>query len=201
MSRELPQAAWDALLDALDPDSRERAGDAYLELQERLIRFFEWRRAAMPEELAFETLRRLAVKFEAGVELTTSVKSFALGFARRVLQEHWRKPVETELAPGDADRDQKSAQAEKMDLAAKERLARCLELCAQGDPAGYELLLKFHQFDGRDRINQRKKLAEDMGKTVNALRIEACRRRKQLRRRLDQCLDGIQSDEIFGVFP
>ena len=201
MSPELPKAAWDTLLGALDSEDRERAGQAYLELQDRLIRFFEWRQAAMPEELAFETLRRLALKLHDGVELTSSVKAFALGFARRVLQEHWRKPVEAELSPGDVDKDQDAALAQDADIEAKERLARCLDLCAEGDPDGYDLLLRFHQFDGRDRINQRKKLAEDLGKSVNALRIEACRRRKELRRRLDQCLDGIRADEISGVFP
>ena len=148
--RELPKEAWDALLHALDPEDPDQAAQSYLELLERLTRFFEWRQTAMPEELAFETLRRLAVKFAAGVELTTSVKSFALGFARRVLQEYWRKPVETELSPQDTERDQDAAEAQDEEIRQKEQLSRCLELCSQGDPEGYELLLRFHQFEGRN---------------------------------------------------
>ena len=196
MSRELSEDAWNALLAALDPDDPDAAAQAYLDLQERLVRFFEWRNAAMPEELAFETLKRVALRFADGVELTTSVKSFTLGFARRVLQEHWRQPTETELDLQDIDR-LKERDAEQ-DLQTKERLARCLDLCAELDPDAYELLLRFHQFEGRDRINQRRRLAEELGKTVNALRIEACRRRKELRSKLDRCLDGEDSLGLFG---
>ena len=200
MSRDLPREAWDALLAALDPEDPQQAAQAYLELQERLVRFFEWRNAAMPEELAFETLRRVAIRFADGVELTTTVKSFTLGFARRILQEHWRSPMETELDPRDLDRHRDGEQ-EHQDIEAKERLARCLDLCAESDPEAYELLLRFHKFEGRSRIDERRKLAEELGKTVNALRIEACRRRKEFRARLDRCLDGEKFPAPPGAIP
>ncbi len=200
MSRDLPREAWDALLGALNPDDLQEAAQDYLDLQDRLVRFFEWRNATMPEELAFETLRRVAIRFASGVELTTTVKSFTLGFARRILQEHWRGPVETELDLNDLDR-RREGDHQDQEIEAKERLSRCLDLCAKSDPDAYELLLRFHQFEGRNRIEQRQKLAEEMGKTVNALRIEACRRRKEFRARLNRCLDGDKFPTPPGAIP
>ncbi|MEM8932007.1 MAG: hypothetical protein AAGE94_12585 [Acidobacteriota bacterium] len=189
---DLPPEAWDALLRALDPDEGPRspqAGQRYLRLQERLTRFFEWRGVDSGDELAFETLRRVAIKLGRGVTPTVELGTYAMGFARNVLREHWRVAQGQSLPAIDPAADVESPE----DKEDREILERCLERSAKllGE-ADYAALLRFHAYDGRQRIEERKALAAELDKTVNALRIQAYRHRKELLAYLEGCLDGAQ---------
>ena len=65
---ELTGDALDRLLAALG-DDREEAGRHYLEIRRRLERLFAWRGCTSPDELADETINRVAHKLAAGVEI------------------------------------------------------------------------------------------------------------------------------------
>ena len=58
----LNKDALEDLLRAFHAD-REQASHHYQALRERLIRFFQWNRTEMPEELADEVIDRLARRF------------------------------------------------------------------------------------------------------------------------------------------
>jgi len=66
--RELTSKAFAKLLAKLSADP-EIAGIEYEELRRRLIKFFEWRGAFFPEDLADETLNRTARKIDEGEEI------------------------------------------------------------------------------------------------------------------------------------
>src|SRR5204863_6195928 len=53
----LTRESFEILLAQLDPD-RERAGELYETIRRKLIRLFEWRGCACPEDLADETFNR-----------------------------------------------------------------------------------------------------------------------------------------------
>ena len=58
---DLTQAAFDSLLEWLDPD-RARSGEKYEKIRLRLIKIFACRGCSIPEELADRTIDRVARK-------------------------------------------------------------------------------------------------------------------------------------------
>ena len=89
--RDLTPEAFTKLLAKLSPDP-DIAGGEYEELRRRLIKFFEWRGAFFPEDLADETLTRTARKIDKGEEIEKNVIALALGVAHFVFLETSRRP-------------------------------------------------------------------------------------------------------------
>src|SRR5215211_2074555 len=88
----LNQAAFDKLLTRFDPDP-ERAGQKYEQLRAGIIKYFECRGSAFPDELADETINRVARKVVEGAEIPESnFSSYFYGVARNVFKEHLRSP-------------------------------------------------------------------------------------------------------------
>jgi DNA-directed RNA polymerase specialized sigma24 family protein len=177
-SAEPKSGGFQLLLSSLDPDE-ERAGLAYERIRKALIRFFDWRGAAFPEECADETLDRLMKKLEQGVAVI-EVTGFALGIARLVHQEALRADARRVALEADP---QASSLAESLE---RERIARYLETCLDGLPEqGRELILRYYTPDrGRSRIQDRANLAREMGMSSNALRSRA----QRLRNSLEDCV-------------
>src|SRR5262249_58317442 len=89
--RELTPEAFKKLLAKLDPNP-ETAGGKYEELRRQLIKFFEWRGSFFPDELADETLNRVARKIDEGEEIEKNLIALALGIARFVFLETLKRP-------------------------------------------------------------------------------------------------------------
>src|SRR5215510_7133114 len=89
--RELTPKAFTKLLAKLSADP-EIAGVEYEDLRRRLIKFFEWRGSFFPEELADETLDRTARKIDEGEKIEKNVTALALGIARFVFLEKFKRP-------------------------------------------------------------------------------------------------------------
>jgi DNA-directed RNA polymerase specialized sigma24 family protein len=185
--RSFERLSADALahfLARLGPD-HERAAAAYEALQQTLVRFFDWRGASSPEECADETLDRLARKLDEGNPVD-DVKSFALGIARLVLLEHWRRP-EARMVPAE--------EAGLEDLAAPEPVEdsprhACLERCLKELPReACDLVLRYYVSEGRSKIDNRRRLAVAHGLSDNALRSRVQRVRDRLERCIAKCLD------------
>src|SRR6187401_2822513 len=81
----LTPRGFERLLDHLHAD-RDAAGRIYEQLRRRLVRFFEGRRCAFPDEHADETLNRVARKLDAG-EAIQDVTTYVIGIARMVVRE------------------------------------------------------------------------------------------------------------------
>src|SRR6202035_1353560 len=83
----LTAASFEALLARLDSD-RERAGERYETIRRRLVRLFEWRGGEGPEELADETINRVARRMSEGTEIrATDPLGYFFGVAHRVYKE------------------------------------------------------------------------------------------------------------------
>src|ERR1700686_2943895 len=81
------QASFDRLLQKLDSD-RDRAGEQYLRIRQKLSKFFEWRGCISPEECADRTIDRAARRIDEGSEIHASdVYLFFHGIAVNVLRE------------------------------------------------------------------------------------------------------------------
>ena len=83
-SHNLTGEDLDKFLARLDPD-RERAGVKYQNLHRKLVKLFEWRSAPCAENLADETIDRVARKLDK-VDIH-DVILYALGVAHNVLKE------------------------------------------------------------------------------------------------------------------
>src|SRR5262249_24271212 len=90
---EVEESNFQRLLQRLSPDP-ERASTEYDRLRFRLIKFFQWRRCAHPEDSAARTLDRLARRLEADAQIE-SPYSYCCGIARMILLED-RRAVERE---------------------------------------------------------------------------------------------------------
>ncbi|HEV2667934.1 MAG TPA: sigma-70 family RNA polymerase sigma factor [Blastocatellia bacterium] len=160
----------------------EIAGVEYEELRRRLIKFFEWRGAFFPEDLADETLNRTARKIDEGEEIEKNVIALALGVAHFVFLETSRRPDNRraqmeELIPVAAPPEH---QVEDDDL----RVVYLRE-CLRGlSTESRELIIEYYGEEGRAKIEDRKALAEKLGISLNALFSRA----KRIRDRLEQCV-------------
>jgi DNA-directed RNA polymerase specialized sigma24 family protein len=180
--------AFERLLAALDAD-RTRAGERYVLLRERLVKFFEWRGVANPEDAADAALDVLSRRLLEG-ETIRNVAAYVHGIARMVLlsrrrEEELRRDVHRQAAalaaPDNADPD-------------RDRRLTCLERCLQQLPLeSRTLLFRYYVAGGSKRISVRKALAAGLGIELNALRIRVHRLRVKLEDDVMRCVNGARS--------
>ena len=160
-----------------DPD---RAAEAYEALRLTLVKFFGWRGARSPEECADETLDRLARKLEEASPVD-DVSTFALGIARLVLLEQWRHAEARAVPAGEVHLERLVAP----DAPDEEPRRDCLEHCLEELPReSRDLVLRYYVDEGRSKIEGRRRLAEQLGLSDNALRSRV----QRLRERLERCI-------------
>ena len=174
----LTPRAFDLLLAALDAD-RERAALAYERLRYRLIGLLRWWGAAQPEDLADESLDRVARKLESGATIGEgSFGAYVRGVARMVYHEWTREPRSSPEA------HEPAAPVRTDDVeAASECLERCLGSLAASDRS---LLLRY--YDGGKSSDVRRKLADELGISITALRVRSHRLRSEVVRCVAECL-------------
>ena len=175
---DLTQNGFDLLLAQLDPD-RQQAGIKYEVLRRKLVKFFEWRGCSFPEDLADETINRVAKNLQAG-ENIRELSAYCTGVARRVFLESLRSRQQKEAALRAVSHS--SAVTTEPD-----RRQDCLERCLQElSPENLHLILHYYQQGELSRIEARRDLAGQLGIPLNALRIRAHRIRVQL----ESCVEG-----------
>jgi DNA-directed RNA polymerase specialized sigma24 family protein len=178
----LTRESFAKFLANLDPDP-ERGGEMYEQLRRKLIRIFEWRGSATPEELADETLNRLARKIEEG-EVIRNLSGYAGGVARLVWLESLKEQERERIALEDLSGS--SQYAARTDSPRVE----CFESCLESLPVeSRALILDYYREEKSAKIELRKQLAEKLGMPLNALRIRAHRIRIQLETCVNDCLD------------
>jgi RNA polymerase sigma factor (sigma-70 family) len=190
IDNSLTSASFDSLMAQLGPD-RESAARAYIELRRALFIFFAARGAANPDEMTDETINRVARRLSEGKLITTeSPANYFYGVARNVWRESLAK--NNVLIPLSYDSPAGNAQATPYELLlwSRERIETeirhdCLEKClgrlVQEDR---ELVLSYYQFSGGQKIENRKRLAAQLGLSSNTLRQKVAR----LRSRLAECM-------------
>jgi DNA-directed RNA polymerase specialized sigma24 family protein len=180
----LTPRGFERLLEELHAD-RDTAGRTYERLRCRLVRFFEGRRCAFPDEHADETLNRVARKLDAG-ETIQDVTTYVIGIARMVVKEAARA----------ASRDVIQAMSQLPDQVPRSvdpsaepaRLLDCLHACLdQLPPIERDVIVQYYQNEKGAKINNRKHLAARMGVQMNALRLRAFRIRAGLQGCVNSC--------------
>ncbi|MFL6228574.1 MAG: RNA polymerase sigma factor [Pyrinomonadaceae bacterium] len=173
----MTQEAFDGLLAWLDAD-RELAGRKYEAVRRRLIYIFTCRGCRDAEDLADETINRVALKVpEIASGYVGDPALYFYGVAQKVyLESLRRKPRLPTQPPAPPD---------------IELLYQCLERCVGKLPPGQrELVLQYYSEDRRAKIDARKELARRLGIELNALRIRAHRIRAALRECVRNCVNS-----------
>jgi DNA-directed RNA polymerase specialized sigma24 family protein len=193
--REAPaitELAFARLLEWLD-DGVGSHGERYVEIRRRLVSYFERRNRPLADELADETLNRIARTLEqCGVIATRPPARYCYVVARFVVLEDFRRerrhvhvdhssfPLASPLGRGVTRSDE--------GLAIREQRLDCLDRCLQElRPDRRELVVEYYRNTRRQKIEGRREMAKRLGISLNALGIRVCRIRDALMACVDRC--------------
>ena len=182
----LSQVAFDRLLEWLD-DGVDSHGERYLEMRRRLVSYFTRRNRPSADDLADETLNRVARTLEqSGVIETKPPARYCYVVARFVMLEDIRSerkqaPLD-EMRVSDAPRGRSlSLVASDESLVLREQRLDCLDRCLdQLRLDQREIIVEYYRDDGRQKIERRRELAARLGISMNALGIRVLRIRDTL---------------------
>jgi DNA-directed RNA polymerase specialized sigma24 family protein len=187
----LSPSSFNKFLAWLD-DGADSEGQKYLEMRGRLTAFFDRKNCFNPDELADETLNRVARRLEeeGKIESETPAK-YCYIVARFVFMESLRQkefvPLDDVLASPKAANLMASKADDETET--KEKRFDCLENCTQKlEPEIRQMILRYYYGEERVKIENRRKLAENLGLTMNALSIRACRIRDKLETCVGKCV-------------
>jgi hypothetical protein len=177
--REPPsEEAFNKLLAWLNPD-RNKAAERYQRIQFRLIKIFASKGCVDPESLADETLNAICRKIDwLLANYTGNPDLYFYGVAKKIFLEQIPKPISILPPPDNSEIEVRCG---------------CLEQCLKTEASADERswVLRYHDGEGRQRIENRKKLAEELGITINALRIRIFHIQARLRPCIEDCLEKI----------
>jgi DNA-directed RNA polymerase specialized sigma24 family protein len=182
---DITQEQFDQLLDWLDPD-RQKAAERYEWIRKRLIKIFVCRGSSTPEDLADRTINRVARKLpEIRATYVGDPEHYFCGVASFIFRESLRNEKTPTVVP--PPKPANPADDDEFDYA-------CLEKCLSRLPGRErDLVVAYYQEEKHAKIDHRKKMAEDLGLGLNALRIRACR----IRAGLLKCVELCRSDGGF----
>lgn len=176
----LNAAIFEGFLRWLGPDSYS-AGRKYESIRVRLIALFRARRCVFAEDLADATFERVAHRF------TTLTSPFIgdpapyfYGVARKIYLEYLREVRVNKLrAPCCSSTSTDDPDSENM----LELLEKALNTIPDADR---ELILKYYAWDRKNKIDQRRACADQLGIGLNALRLRAFRIRREIKKNMVQ---------------
>jgi RNA polymerase sigma factor (sigma-70 family) len=184
------QGAFQQFLRWLD-EGVDSSGERYLELRRRLVLYFNRKNCLAADDLADETLSRVAQKLQEKGEITNlspahycyvTARFVFLEYIRRA--EHGNKSLE-ELETSGAGGEPAAQPHSHFESAAQERTFDCLERCLKRlSRDDNELILEYYRGEQQEKIKRRQQMAARLGVSANALSIRACR----IRNRLESCV-------------
>jgi DNA-directed RNA polymerase specialized sigma24 family protein len=187
---KLTKEAFDKFLTWLHPN-RDEAGKKYENIRRHLVIILTCRGCTEAEELADEAINRVIRRAQQMADTYKGEPEYYfIAVAHNLYLEYAAKrKVWSELPlelPQQSDPDQDEG-----------REYDCLELCIQRlSLANRDLVIRYYQEDKRARIDHRKKLADELGIAVNALRIRAHRIRATLQECIESCLASASDLEM-----
>ena len=185
-------ASFRRFLSWLDEGADTR-GEKYLDMRRRLVWYFDRKRCVSPDDLADETLNRVARRLEEEGAITdTTPARYCYIVAKFVFLEYLRQPDRSPESLSDATRvNPPASSAQESD-----RLLDCLDRCLQTlEARDRAVILDYYRGERRGRIDRRRELAAQLAISANALSIRACR----IREKLEACVSACSADhEVFG---
>ncbi len=175
--KELRREDFERLLLWLDED-RDRAGEIYERIRWRLMTILASRGCVLAEELADETIDRVARRV-ADIEQTYvgDKAIYFLGVMNNVHHEYLRRPTAPRLIDTSDN------------VEAREQIHNCLDNCLEHlAPYSRQLIERYYAADKKAKIDLRKVIARELGIKPATLRLRALRIREKLQACIEQCM-------------
>lgn len=199
--RELTAHGFELLLEAVRKPGREPV-DEYQRIRAKLGRYFRTYAVLDPDELADESIDRIALKLGNGEPLELSTDSYFMTVAKFVWLEHRRRKLNRSVSLDDEEVHYEPAydpieEAERT----SERIKREIGLEAISDCKRHlseqdlEILQTYDLGSGREKIERRNALAAKLGKSKSTLIVAISRIRSKVKECVRAKLNGL---EIFG---
>ncbi|HEY0728820.1 MAG TPA: sigma-70 family RNA polymerase sigma factor [Pyrinomonadaceae bacterium] len=183
----IPPESFEEILAWLDPD-REVAGAIYVQLCHDLAQIFTWNRCSDPEGLTDEVFDRVSRKVhEVRKTYVGDPRLYFYGVARNLIKEI-RNRAKEQVPLEDTEVVGANPTIETGEEIAEMRencLNSCLELLGQEKR---ELILNYYARDKQAKIEHRTKLAQQLGISVQTLRVRVHRIRLALEQCIERCL-------------
>lgn len=182
---EISHDNFEKLLEWLHSD-REKAGQKYELIRNQLIKIFYARGSYSAEEMADETIDRVAGKIKHLSEIYQGEPAlYFYAVAKKVYLEYSRKPRHQDLPATLVVKEQPADETSEI-------YSQCLDKCLAALPGAHlELINKYYQGEKKVKIERRKKLAEQFGISTQALRVRALRLRGVLQKCVLRCVKEI----------
>jgi RNA polymerase sigma factor (sigma-70 family) len=189
MSRDfvIAQENLDEILAWLDPD-RETAAAMFVQLHHDLEKIFAWRQCSDPEGLTDEVFDRVARRIhEVRPTYKGDPRLYFRAVAKNLVRENFKK-IKTQIALEDADlTKQQVSQPEAEDADVEECLQVCLEELSFDKR---ELILAYYAKEKQAKIDHRRQLAQQIGISVETLRVRTHRICSSLEQCIGRCHGG-----------
>ena len=176
-----PQDPFDALLTWLDPD-RDIAAEKYEIIRSGLIRIFAAKGFSRAEDMTDEALRRASERLPD--QYVGERAHYFRGFARNLIREGYRAK---EIATDEIPEPPVSVTNQSDEL---ECLGRCLRFLS---PAKRDLILDYHVYEGRDKIEQHEIMAGELDISKGGLRLRAHYIRAELEKCVRDCAKTLRA--------
>jgi DNA-directed RNA polymerase specialized sigma24 family protein/DNA-binding MarR family transcriptional regulator len=196
---QVAEHAFDKLLETLNPD-RDLAGEAYVRLRYKLIAYFRRRGSTFPEDLADDTLDRVARRLFRGGIIITNLDAYCLGVAKYVLLEYGRESMRkvdlTEVSEIEV------YWGEPEERIAHDQRLECFQRCLQQlSPSDRELLIQYYEGDQSAKVENRELIAAKLGITLPSLRVRVYRLRAKMEACAKKCLEVRRRTEVTRYLP
>ena len=180
--KTLTQERFDDLLKWLNSD-RDRAGEIYEEIRTSLIKGFAAHGCTVADELADETINRVALKLP---EFVGDYVGAPVRYFRRVAHYVHLEYLKRQRPMVDLPEDMKTRDDTPDDV---EQEYGCLEQCMdQLRPSSRELVIQYYQGEKGLKIELRKQMAIHLKTELPQLRLKAHRIRMTLKECITDCL-------------
>jgi RNA polymerase sigma factor (sigma-70 family) len=162
-------------LSSLSSD-RDTAEKKLKDIRRRLVIMLDCRGCTCSEDLAHEAMLRFAHRLP---NMDPPFAGDVIPYLYTVAYNLYLEYIEKQFLPLPDDFTEIS-QPDDDAVKAKEQLHKCLDTCLDGmDPKGRELVLDYYRLEKQSKIDFRKLLAQELGISVNALRIRLHNIREQ----------------------
>ena len=183
----IPPESFEEILAWLDPD-REVAATMYVQLRHDLANIFKWRGFSDPEGLTDEVFDRVARKVhEVRPTYEGDPRLYFRAVANNVVKERLKK-VKTQVCLDDDEVPQPITTKSEDDGTVD--MEECLQSCLPKlSPENRKLILAYYTRDKQDKIDNRSELAQQLGISVETLRVKVYRIRLSLQECIERCLE------------
>ena len=182
----LPESL-EEILAWLNPD-REVAASIYVQLRHDLAKLFSYKRCADPEGLTDEVFDRVAKKLnKVRPNYEGDPRHYFRAVANNLVKETL-KTARIQVSIEGVDLPEQKATATEEETAAERE--ECLQSCLQKlSLENRKLIVAYYAKEKQARIDNRNKLAQQLGISLENLRVKVYRIRVSLQECIERCLE------------